>query len=388
MGQSPPGNTYNRAGHGLPLINGPTEFTDRSPIKIQWTTSPARTCEPGDLLICVRGSSTGRVNYADDVYAIGRGVAAIRAKDANDTSYLSYRVIAAVAEILAAAAGSTFPSVDGASFRRIPIPLPDPDEQVAISTALADVDRLIESLDALIAKKRAIKQATMQQLLTGKTRLPGFSSKWELRRIGDMGNCLMTGSNPRSHLGTDDPVQYVHYGDVHAHPSPVLDVQSCTLPTIEPNLLGSAAALEDGDLVMVDASEDMVGVGKSVEVVGVNGLRVVAGLHTLLLRGLTDAWAPGFKAYLQFIPAFRTALQRVATGISVYATSKSQLLDVTLQLPKVEEQSAIAEVLRDMDDEIDALQRRRAKTAAIKQGMMQQLLTGRIRLVATAEEIH
>lgn len=78
MGQSPPGSSYNRTGNGSPLINGPTEFTDRHPIKIQWTTQPARFCTTGDLLICVRGSSTGRTNYADDTYAIGRGVAAIR----------------------------------------------------------------------------------------------------------------------------------------------------------------------------------------------------------------------------------------------------------------------------------------------------------------------
>ena len=115
MGQSPPGSSYNRAGIGSPLINGPTEFTERNPIKIQWTTQPARFCKAGDLLICVRGSSTGRTNYANDSYAIGRGVAAIRARDHNVTEYLSYQVIAGVSDILAAAKGSTFPSVDGAS---------------------------------------------------------------------------------------------------------------------------------------------------------------------------------------------------------------------------------------------------------------------------------
>ena len=193
MGQSPPGTSYNRSGVGSPLINGPTEFTELHPVKVQWTTQPARFCKPGDLLICVRGSSTGRTNYADEIYAIGRGVAAIRANADNDTQYLSYQVISGVSELLAAATGSTFPSVDGASFRKILVLLPSPDEQRAIAETLSDVDGLLAALEALIAKKRAIKQAAMQQLLTGKSRLPGFSGAWETRLLGDVAH-IKTGS--------------------------------------------------------------------------------------------------------------------------------------------------------------------------------------------------
>ncbi|MEQ1831097.1 MAG: restriction endonuclease subunit S, partial [Pirellula sp.] len=145
MGQSPPGSTYNRNERGTALINGPTEFTEKHPIKIQWTTEPARFCKVGDLLICVRGSSTGRTNFADDTYAIGRGVASIRANAQNDTSYLSNQVVSAVAMILAATTGSTFPSIDGNSLRGIVIPLPHTlAEQRAIATALSDADAWIE----------------------------------------------------------------------------------------------------------------------------------------------------------------------------------------------------------------------------------------------------
>lgn len=171
MGQSPPSASYNRVGLGSPLINGPTEFTKRCPIKIQWTTQPARFCRAGDLLICVRGSSTGRTNYSDDKYAIGRGVAAIRATDGNNTEYLSYQVISGVAQILAAATGSTFPSVDGASFRKLTVLLPAPREQDAIAAVLSDMDAEITALEQRRDKTKAIKQGMMQQLLTGKIRL-------------------------------------------------------------------------------------------------------------------------------------------------------------------------------------------------------------------------
>ena len=171
MGQSPPGSSYNRTSNGIPLINGPTEFTDKYPIKIQWTTEPARFCKAGDLLICVRGSSTGRTNYADDTYAIGRGVAAIRAKAEIDTEFMSYQVISGVSEILAAATGSTFPSVDGASFRKIEILLPEPNEQTAIASILSDMDTEITMLEIKLTKARQIKQGMMQELLTGRIRL-------------------------------------------------------------------------------------------------------------------------------------------------------------------------------------------------------------------------
>ena len=132
---------------------------------------------------------------------------------------------------------------------------------------------------------------------------------------------------------------------------------------------------------MVDASEDYEGIGKSVEVRNAAGRSVVAGLHTLLLRGNKDELADGFKGFLQFIPAVKKALIKVATGISVYGVSINNVKNIEVHLPHVKEQIAIANVISDMDDEISVLERRRDKTKAIKQGMMQGLLTGRVRLV-------
>lgn len=261
------------------------------------------------------------------------------------------------------------------------VALPSIEEQRAIAEALSDVDGLLGALEALITKKRAIKQAAMQQLLAGKTRLPGFSGEWDTKRIGDISTFLPTANNPRADLGEYGEVEYIHYGDIHAHAQPVMNCALANLPRIDKSRVGNAAQLQDGDLVMVDASEDLVGVGKSVEVQGLAGRAVVGGLHTILCRGNHGHWAIGFKAYLQFIPAFRSALTRMASGISVYAISKNQLADVELALPPAPEQEAIVAVLSDMDAEIAALERRRDKTRAIKQGLMEQLLTGRVRLV-------
>ena len=259
--------------------------------------------------------------------------------------------------------------------------LPAAQEQRAIAEALSAVDDLLGALEALIVKKQAIKRASMQQLLTGKTRLSGFSTAWPTIRLRDICTFLPTANNSRADLSEDGNVHYIHYGDVHAYARPVMDCASSDLPRILRGRVGNAAELADGDLVMVDASEDVPGVGKSIEVRGVSGRTIVAGLHTILVRGNQDAWAMGFKAYLQFLPVFKSALARVTSGTSVYAISKKQLADVEFQLPALAEQEAIVSVLSDMDADIAKLEKRRDKVHAIKQGMMQELLTGRIRLV-------
>ena len=137
----------------------------------------------------------------------------------------------------------------------------------------------------------------------------------------------------------------------------------------------------DGDLIMADASEDYEGIGKSVEIVNLNDRKMVAGLHTHLLRGVKEVIAVGFRGYLQYIPAIRNALRSLATGISVYGISKNQVKNIEVALPSVEEQTAIATILSDMDAEITTLEQKRDKTRALKQGMMQELLTGKTRLI-------
>ena len=255
------------------------------------------------------------------------------------------------------------------------------EEQRAIATALSDADALIESLDRLIAKKRAIKQATMQQLLTGQTRLPGFAGEWETRRLGNHVSFLKTGTNSRAELASNGRVAYLHYGDIHVRSSVTLNPNAVTTPHIAASKVRHLDKLAPGDLVFVDASEDLEGVGKSVEIIDVPKEGMVAGLHTIAARFDKDVLADGFKAYLQFCPEFIGTLRRLAAGTKVLATNRQHVASVEMELPCVVEQQAIAAVLSDMDAEIETLERRRDKSRQTKQGMMQQLLTGRVRLV-------
>ncbi|NMT47215.1 restriction endonuclease subunit S [Providencia stuartii] len=272
-------------------------------------------------------------------------------------------------------------------------------EQTAIANALSDVDALISELEKLIAKKQAIKTATMQQLLTGRTRLPQFALRedgskkgtkqsilgeipedWEVKTYGEVFTFLSTSTNSRADLSEDGDFGYVHYGDIHTEWNNKLDLNKERLPRISKNIVSSAFVM-DGDLIMADASEDYEGIGKTVEVFNVGDKQLVAGLHTFLLRDKEKVLADGFRGYLHSIPAVKSSFDRLATGMKVYGISKNNLSSVCIPVPSLEEQATIATTLSDMDAEIQALEQRLGKIRQIKQGMMQELLTGKTRLV-------
>ncbi len=297
-------------------------------------------------------------------------------------------------------------SVYGISKRNlqdISVALPPLQEQKAIAEVLSDVDKLIASMEKLIDKKQKIKQGTMQLLLTGKKRLPRFAGwseversgdvgykktevgvipkEWEVKRLGDIFMFLRTGTNSRSELADEGNIGYIHYGDIHSKWDTVLDCSIAQIPYIEEKKARNLPRLRDGDLVMVDASEDYAGLGKSVEVMNIGEQEIVAGLHTILLRGNREFVADGFKGFFQFMRTVRGSLCSVATGISVYGISKRNLQYISVPLPPLTEQKAIAQILLDMDSEIEALEKKLNKYKLIKEGMMEELLTGKVRLV-------
>ncbi|BDZ74884.1 restriction endonuclease subunit S [Methylophaga marina] len=301
--------------------------------------------------------------------------------------------------VLECAIGSSQKALTMVSLSPLLIPVPSKiEEQTTIANALSDVDALISELEKLIAKKQAIKTATMQQLLTGRTRLPQFSLRedgtpkgtkpselgeipedWEVKAYGEVFTFLSTSTNSRADLSEEGDFGYVHYGDIHTEWNNKLDLNKERLPRISKNIVSSAFVM-DGDLIMADASEDYEGIGKTVEVFNVGDKQLVAGLHTFLLRDKEKVLADGFRGYLHSIPAVKSSFDRLATGMKVYGISKNNLSSVCFPVPSLEEQTAIAAILSDMDAEIQALEQRLGKTRQIKQGMMQELLTGRIRL--------
>ncbi len=249
--------------------------------------------------------------------------------------------------------GTHMPRADWGVMRNFTVMLPEIQEQRAIAKVLSDVDGLINALDALIAKKRAIKQATMQQLLTGKTRLPGFSGAWKTKRLGEIAH-IKTGS--KNNEDKDENGRYP------------LFVRSATVERINSYCF-------DGEAILVPGEGGIENIFHYI-----NG-RFDCHQRVYMINRFADDVFGKLIYYIMVLQFGKHAMQN-----TVKATVDSLRLPTfqtfSFSIPKdVAEQRAIAAVLSDMDAEITALEHRRDKTIAIKQGMMQQLLTGKVRLV-------
>ncbi|MDT3701158.1 MAG: restriction endonuclease subunit S [Thermincola sp.] len=147
MGQSPKGESCNQTGFGKPLLNGPTEFGIKYPTPVQYTEEPTKLSKKGDILFCVRGSTTGRMNWADQEYVLGRGLAAIRHIEGKDYQFFVKGVIDYnLPSLLASATGSTFPNVTRDQLANLEIFIPPPTEQKAIASVLSSLDDKIDLL--------------------------------------------------------------------------------------------------------------------------------------------------------------------------------------------------------------------------------------------------
>jgi len=257
-------------------------------------------------------------------------------------------------------------------------------EQQAIATALSDIDGLISSLAKLIDKKKNIKQGAMQELLTGRKRLDGFSGEWEVRTLGDLFGFNGGHSASREQLSLEGYC-YLHYGDIHGSNKTFIDVDKeyMEIPKLDISLrkISKVKLLQDGDVVFVDASEDDEGTSKHIVVQNPNNIPFISGLHTIVSKSKNEYLDKKFKQYCFQSSEIKSQFKFYAVGTKVSGISRSTIAKINLRFPaSKEEQAAIANILSDMDKEIETLGQKLNKYKEIKQGMMQELLSGRIRL--------
>lgn len=257
--------------------------------------------------------------------------------------------------------------------RKFLIPIPaDTREQSAIATALSDVDALLAAQDALIAKKRAIKQGAMQELLTGKRRLPGFCGQWKVWRLKDVADCLKGFGLSKSSISEDGRQSCILYGELFTRYARV--VRSVHNRTNA----GEGLMSVHGDILMPGSTttcgEDLA----TASALLMDGVSLGGDINVIRSRG--NCYDPVFLAeYLS--SACRYQIAQLTQGITIYHLYGRELRELELELPELDEQTAIAEILMEMDSEIETLELKRTKTAHLKHAMMQELLTGRIRLV-------
>lgn len=195
MGTSPKGTSYNNEGDGIPLLNGPTEFGPSHPDCTLFTTASKKECEKGDLIFCVRGSTTGRMNWADKVYSLGRGVCSIRGETPLDTKFLKYCIQCNLDALLMLAGGATMPNLTQDTIKSFTIPFPGTRHKIA--SILSTYDDLIENNTRRIAILEEMAQAIYREWFVH-FRFPGHENVklvdsplgqipegWEVKKLGD-----------------------------------------------------------------------------------------------------------------------------------------------------------------------------------------------------------
>ena len=365
----------NIRGDGTPYVTGPADFSEGQIKQTKFTTKPTTLCKTGDILITVKGSGSGTIVEADAEYCISRQLMAVRTTTWHP-KFLLYSLLQNASRIKAASTG-LIPGLSRSDILGQAIPLPkDPSEQRTIAEALSDVDALLGALDALITKKQAIKQAAMQQLLTGKTRLPGFSGEWVTKRLGEIGS-FSKGRGIKREDVSDDGFPCVRYGELYTR---YKDIILNPVTRISATVALEALPVKTGDLLFAGSGETAEEIGRCAAYMSQE--QAYAGGDIVVLTPSNESSI--YIGYLMNHPTVAIQKTRMGQGDAVVHISASNLAQVQISLPSIREQHAIATVLFDMDAEIAVLERHRDKTRAIKQGMMQQLLTGRVRLVGVS----
>ncbi len=325
---------------------------------------------PKDSILFVSiGSTIGKCCLAAVDLTSNQQINAILPSTNFSSDYLYYFVCAVAPKIKALAGEQAVPIVNKSQFSETEVALPPLPEQRAIAAALYDVDALIASLEKLIAKKRDMKQATMQELLTGKRRLPGFSGEWEVKRLGEIAE-IQRGASPRpinSPVWFDDnsDVGWVRISDV-TRAGMYLEETTQQLSALG---VQHSRSVSCGSLIM--------------SICATVGRPIITKINVCIHDGFVVFGNLAVDKYYAYY-----FLKLIEPGWSKHGQTGSQmnlntgLINQTeIPVPPLPEQTAIAAILSDMDAEIAALEQKRDKTRLLKQGMMQELLTGRIRLV-------
>lgn len=317
----------------------------------------------GDKVLIARvGANAGTVNKVSGKYCVSDNTLMVIYQSGIDINFSYYQLINFKLNKLVFGSGQ--PLITGSQIKKIAFAIPkNKPEQTAIATVLSDTDMLIERLEKLIAKKKAIKQGTMQQLLTGKKRLPGFSREWEVKKLEE----IVDFSNGKAHenfISDDGDYIVVNSKFISSEGQVIKYSKQCFCPAPANSILLVMSDVPNGKAIakcfLVDKND-----------------KYTVNQRICVLNPKIDAKFLFYKInrnpyYLAF-----------DDGVKQTNLRKDDVLGCKLSIPKEKlEQTAIATILSDMDTEIESLEQKQEKYIMLKQGIMQQLLTGKIRIYA------
>ncbi|MBF0273322.1 MAG: restriction endonuclease subunit S [Magnetococcales bacterium] len=325
------------------------------------------------ILMSINGTIGNLAFFEGEAVVLGKSAAYLNVQSEVDKRFVYFSLQAenVKRQFFDGLTGSTIGNLGLTTIRNAKVPFPPiQDEQRSIATALSDVDALLTKLDQLIAKKRNLKQAAMQQLLTGQTRLPGFEGEWEVKRLGDVAE-IISGGTPKTNEPSywNGALNWCTPSDITGCKGKYITSTERTISALGLNNSG-ARLLPPGALLL--CSRATIGEIK----IAATEICTNQGFKSLICNHGVD----NDFLYHKILTMKQQMVER-SFGSTFLEISKSNLSSLEVLIPSYSEQTAIATVLSDMDAEITTIETRRDKTRALKQGMMQELLTGRIRLI-------
>lgn len=341
----------------------------------KYEESPEIKLTDGDVVLVKTGSTFGKTAYIDRLpwpTTLNPQIVVFKKLKIHAKLFAYFMASKNIQEqISAVIVGGAIPTLSQEQVYAFDIVYPpDAKEQATIAEALSDIDSLISSLQQLIEKKKAMKQGAMQELLTGKKRLPGFSEEWSKQQLGDICN-IVNGGTPSTSIA-----EFWNGKILWCTPTDITSCSTKYIYTTESKITesglkaSSATLLPKGALLL--CSRATIG---EVRIAG-NTICTNQGFKSLVVhQNISNEWLYYMVHVLKF-----NMLEK-AIGSTFLEISKKDLAELDIIVPEFAEQKAIAQVLSDMDSEIEQLEKKLAKYQQIKQGMMQELLTGRIRLV-------
>ena len=336
--------------------------------------SAAKIFPSGTVLMAMYGATIGRLGILKVDAATNQACCAFFPNEQKlKAKYLFYWLFYHRSQLIDMGTGAGQPNISQNIIKKLEIDLPTIQEQDEIVNALSDIDNLISTQEALIAKKQAIKQGAMQELLTGKRRLAGFREKWNRVTLGDIGGLYKGSGISRADMGTGD-IAAIRYGELYTF----YGAYTHEINTrISAEVAEEAFGLQYGDIVFAGSGETHEEIGKCTAYV--LDEKAYAGGDTIILRPNVKCHSV-YLGYLLNTSQVQEQKAALGQGDAVVHISAKSLSTIEVELPKYEEQVAIGEMLLDIDNDIANQQAKLEKLRRIKSGMMDKLLTGKIRL--------
>jgi type I restriction enzyme S subunit len=376
MGQSPPSATYNKEGVGLPFLQGKMEFGNIYPLSTAYCSEPIKVAEPNDILVSVR-APVGDVNIAASKTCIGRGLAAIRINKTVASHLFYFYYLQKIKKRLEAAGkGSTFKAINKDDLKNMLVPLPPLGEQEKIVEVLGVVDSVIAKTGEAIAKTERLKKGLMQTLLTRgighkeykQTPIGTTPKEWEVVKVEDVAEIRRNKSINDFEKIAFIPMELIPDSQIFAkyEIKAKEDVRSFTY-------------CEAGDLLLAKITPSLENGKQGIVPSDVPNKIALATTEVfpICCKGINKL----FLFYVLKFSKFRNKIISSMIGTTGrQRASKESVERLEIPLPPIEEQQKIAEILSDVDKKLELERNEKARLERIKAGLMDLLLTGKIRV--------